>query len=150
MKTNATHYLEKIIGQDHSLLSWLLLIRVVKKIGRDLDKLAHNAGLGRAQFLLLAIINLDEGLQQQEYAERLGVTKGNICQLADKLEESSYIVRQKEGRSNYLSLSDTGRELISKLVPNHDLLVKERLSVLSPEELQQLYTLLCKIDREMD
>jgi DNA-binding MarR family transcriptional regulator len=97
----------------------------------------------------LAQVGAAEGIMQQELADSLLVTKGNVCQLLDRLEGRGLILRRREGRTNRLFLTDKGRRLCNEVVPAHETLVAERFSALSPKEQTQLHELLRKLDKSL-
>jgi DNA-binding MarR family transcriptional regulator len=130
-----------------AVLVWLRLIRVVQKISHSASEPMQKADLSGPQLDLLAHINSTPGLTQQEFAEQLNVTKGNVTQLIDKLENKGLLKRQKEGRESKIFLTTKGQTLVNQLLPDHDQFVVEKLSMLSIEEQQQLLTLLRKIER---
>ena len=103
-------------------------------------------GLNLAQFDVLAQVGSAEGLTQQELADSLLVTKGNVCQILDRMESSGLVARRPEGRANRLFLTDEGRSLYERVVPAHEALIDERFSVLSREEQEKLLELLRKLD----
>ncbi len=99
-----------------------------------------------AQFDVLAHVGAFEGMTQQELADSLLVTKGNVCQLVDKLEGRGLIFRRQQGRTNRLFLTDAGRQLFEEVVPAQEAMISERFSALSGEEQTQLHELLRKLD----
>ncbi len=132
-----------------SVLGWLRLLRVGQKVDRDLTVQLRRWGLNLAQFDVLAHVGADAGITQQELADSLLVTKGNVAQLLNRMEGRGLIERRSEGRTNRLYLSDEGRRLFDEAVPAHEALIAERLSALSPEEQRQLLELLRKLDRAL-
>ena len=132
-----------------SVVAWLRLLRVASKVERDLGEHSRLFGLNTAQFDVLAHVGAAEGLTQRELADSLLVTKGNVTQLLGRLEERGWILRRKDGRTNRLFLTDEGRRLFAEIVPAHEALIDERLSVLSREEQQSLHELLRKLDRTL-
>jgi DNA-binding MarR family transcriptional regulator len=98
---------------------------------------------------VLAHVGAAEGITQRELADSLLVTKGNITQLLDRVERRGLISRRREGRTNRLYLTDEGRRLFAEVVPAHEALIDDRLSVLSREEQQRLHELLRKLDRAL-
>src|SRR5437763_14295121 len=133
-----------------SVLAWLRLARVFQKVDRASAAHLRRWNLSVAQFDVLAHVGSAEGCTQQELADRLLVTKGNVTQLLDKLEHRGLIVRCQEGRTNCLYLTPAGRQLYAEVVPAHEAFIDERLSVLSPTEHGQLLALLRKLDRAVD
>jgi DNA-binding MarR family transcriptional regulator len=49
-----------------------------------------------------------------------------------------------------LFLTDEGRRTFTEVLPAHEALIDDRLSVLSEEEQRQLFELLRKLDRALD
>jgi DNA-binding MarR family transcriptional regulator len=125
-------------------------MRVYQKVDRISSEHLKHWGLSVAQFDVLAHVGASEGMTQQELADSLLVTKGNVCQLVDKLEDRGLISRLHQGRSNRLFLTDEGRRLFEQVVPAHEVAIAERFSVLSIEEQARLYELLRKFDRALD
>src|SRR5215208_6418345 len=133
-----------------ALLGWMRLMRVYQKVDRASAEHLRGWGFSVAQFDVLAHVGASEGMTQQELADSLVVTKGNVCQLVDKLEDRGLISRRHEGRSNRLFLTDEGRRLFEEIVPLHEAVIAERFSVLSEGEQARLYELLRTFDRALD
>lgn len=134
-------------SRDPVLLTWYRFVRVLRKITYLMDEAMQDLGLSRSQLELLVEIAFEGGINQQTCAERMSVTKGNIAQHITRLENDGFVQRQKDGRTNHLYLTETGENLIARIMPVHDQRVKEILSVLSPEELSQFQSILRKFDR---
>src|SRR4051812_10183228 len=91
-----------------ALLAWLRLLRVHHKVLRIIDEDLRTSGLTTGQFGVLVHVGAAEGMAQQELAETLAVTQGNVCQLVDKLERTGLLERRQEGRANRLFLTPRG------------------------------------------
>ena len=133
-----------------SVLAWLRLLRVVQKVERNLARQLRHWGLNNAQFDVMAHVGAAEGITQQELANSLLVTKGNVAQLLDRMEKRGLIERCPQGRTNRLFLTDEGRRTFAEVVPAHEAMIDEQLSVLSKEEQRQLFELLRKLDRTLE
>jgi DNA-binding MarR family transcriptional regulator len=127
----------------------LRLLRVGQKIGRVLTDDLKRWGLNMAQFDTLARVGSSEGITQQKLAESLLVTKGNVCQMLDRLERRGLLSRHPDGRSNRLFLTEEGRSLFDEVVPPHEELVAAQFSNLSSGEQRDLMRLLGKLDRSL-
>jgi len=127
--------------------AWLRLLRVCHRIERTLGEDLRSHSLSLAQFDVLAHVGSAEGMTQQELASRLLVTKGNVCQLLDRLQATHLIERRREGRSNRLYLTAGGRTLFEELLPGHEALIAKQLGSLSAAEQLQLLELLRRLDR---
>jgi len=144
---------ERASGLKHpGVLAWLRLMRVFQKI--DGASARHFQGwdpkLSTAQFDVLAHIGAAEGITQQELAESLFVTKGNVSQLLDRMERLELVRRCQEGRSNTLFLTEHGRRLFAELVPAQEALIAGLFAPLSQDEQAQLLAMLRKLDHELE
>src|ERR671933_2948456 len=113
------------------LLAWLRLVRVFQKVDRASTDALRCCQLSPAQLDILAKVGSSEGISQQELADALLVTKGNVCQLLDKMEGSGLLERRPDGQVNRLYLTDQGRRLHDDIVPGHDALLARHFSMLS-------------------
>ena len=125
-------------------------MRVHQKVDRVSGEYLRVWDLSVAQFDVLAHVGALEGITQQELADSLLVTKGNVCQLLDKMEDRGWISRRQEGRANRLSLTEAGRRLFEEVVPAHEAVIAECFSVLSKEEQERLHELLRKLDQAVE
>jgi DNA-binding MarR family transcriptional regulator len=130
-----------------AVLAWLRMAHIVGRTHRAAAERLRGLGISNAQFDVIAQVGAGRGLTQQELADHLLVTQGNVCQLIDGLEKRGLVKRQREGRSNRLFLTTEGQELFNQAVPEHEVWQAERMSALSTEEQQHLLRLLRKLDR---
>ena len=131
------------------VVAWLRLLRVGQKVGRVLMEDLRRWDLNLAQFDTLARVGSSAGITQQELAESLLVTKGNVCQMLDRLERRGLLFRHPEGRANRLFLTEEGRQLFEEVVPPHEELVAAQFGPLSTGEQVELMRLLGKLDRSL-
>lgn len=131
------------------MVAWMRLLRVGQKIGRVLTEDLKRWDLNMAQFDTLARVGSSEGITQQELAESLLVTKGNVCQMLDRLEHRGLLYRRPDGRANRLFLTVEGRRLFDEVILPHEALVAQQFSILSAEEQGALMRLLGKLDRSL-
>ncbi len=128
------------------ILTWLRLARVYQKIDRASVVHLRPWNLNVAQFDVLTQVGSANGITQQELADRLLVTKGNISQLIDRMERLGLLQRCQHGRTNVLSLTEAGQQLYNEVVPAQEAMIVQQLSALSTQEVEQLLTLLRKLD----
>lgn len=131
------------------ILAWLRLARVFQKVHHASSEQLQAWNLSLAQFDVLAQVGAAEGSTQQELADRLLVTKGNISQLLTKMERAGLIIRQREGRIRRIYLTVDGQRLAATAVPRHEDFIAERFARLSLAEQSQLLHLLRKLDRAL-
>ncbi len=136
--------------REPGLLAWLRLMRVFQKVDRLSGERLRAWDLSVGQFDVLARVGAAEGIVQQELADSLLVTKGNVCQLVDRMEGRGLILRRREGRNNRIFLTEEGRRLFDEVVPTHEAFIAERFSALARAEQERLHELLRKLDRALD
>ncbi|MFI5272222.1 MAG: MarR family winged helix-turn-helix transcriptional regulator [Ktedonobacterales bacterium] len=136
--------------QQWAVPAWVRLARVFHKLDHALVAQLRAHGLSLAQFDVLIQTGRHEGLTQQELADRLLVTKGNVCQLLDRMEDAGLLERRQEGRANRLALTDAGRRLYAEIVPEHEAEIARLLAPLARDEQRQLAALLRKLDSALE
>ena len=131
------------------LVAWLRLARVFQKVQRAESNQLRCWRLSPAQFDVLAHVGASEGLTQQRLADALLVTKGNVCQILDKMERDGLLVRRPSGRVNHVYLTESGRRLFEEVVPVHERFMAQAFSQLSQTEQWQLLRLLSRLDHQL-
>src|SRR5215472_6216652 len=131
--------------REPSVLAWIRLARIFQKIDRASAEHLRAWGLSVAQFDVIAQVGSAEGITQQELADKLLVTKGNICQLLDRLERHGLIRRHQQGRVNHLFLTEAGQHLYAEAVPAQEAFIAETFSTRAAEEQAQLLGILRKL-----
>ncbi len=132
-----------------SVLAWLRLYRVAQKIDRVQSIHLRAWGLNTAQFDVLAHVGAHKRVTQQELADSLLVTKGNISQLLDRMEKLGLLTRCQEKRNNTLELTTKGQELYEQVVPTTEKLIETKFAVLSAREVADLLRLTRKLDQAL-
>ncbi|HWH70675.1 MAG TPA: MarR family transcriptional regulator [Candidatus Sulfotelmatobacter sp.] len=102
------------------------------------------------QFDILATLRFSEGVTQQELAERLLVTKGNVCGILDRLEGIGWVERRpdaKDRRVNRLHLTGVGRAKVDSVFPDHNDVVMHTMRTLSAGDVRLLRGLLEQLER---
>ena len=144
---SATGSLVAVPAISVAVLGWLRLARIYQRIDRASADLMRRWDLSVAQFDVLNKLGLHEGITQQELADRLLVTKGNISQLIARMERRGLIRRRQAGRAMRLHLTEDGRRLRDKAVPAQEALVVRHFASLTPDETRALHSLLRRVDR---
>ncbi len=105
-------------------------------------------GVTVAEWVFLRVLYEGEGIAPSLLAERMGMTKGAISKLADRLLEKGHIERQanaQDGRAHTLSLTPAARTLVPRLAALADRNDAEFFGGLTGPEQRQLRALLQKI-----
>ena len=132
-----------------SVIAWLRLARVYHKVDRASAERLSAYGLSVGQFDVLAQVGAHEGITQNELAEKLLVTKSNVCQIMRRMEERGLVSRRQEGRAKHLSLTEVGRRLFDEVVPSQEELVDRLLSSVPSEDHDVLSKTLGRLDRAL-
>ena len=127
------------------LLLWFRLSRFYNKSIRETNQHLKEWNVSAAQFDVLAQVGGPDRLTQQELGNKLFVTKGNITQLLNKMEQLEWIRREQEGTTKYISLTEKGRALYEEIVPPQETFQAEQFQNLNVEEQHQLLQLLKKL-----
>lgn len=111
--------------------------RLSAAIGRRLREI----NLSLPQCDVLATLTRQEGMNQQELAERLHVTKGNISGLIDRMAAAGLVERRAiEGdkRAYAIYLTNEGRKQARRGAATQTAVVAQTLGRLSPAEIAQM------------
>jgi DNA-binding MarR family transcriptional regulator len=134
-----------------SLIAWFRLARTFQRVDHKTAEHLKAFDLTVAQFDVLAQVGAAEGMTQQRLADALLVTKGNVCQLLDRMEARNLIERRpaESGRAKHLYLTEAGRVLNRTVVPVQEDLIDRSFSELTIDEQEQLARLLRKLEHSL-
>jgi MarR family transcriptional regulator, organic hydroperoxide resistance regulator len=135
--------------EELELRTWIQMMRTSSRMERRLEQALERHGLSIAQFDILATLGFEQGITQQDLAERLLVTKGNICGMIDRMEVGGWVERRpdpEDRRVNRLFLTRQGKTKLGQTLPEQDALLKQLMSALNPAEIQSLYQFLDRLD----
>ena len=120
---------------------WFRVIRLHRRAINTVASELKVLGLSIPQFDLLSTLTEREGMSQQELAERLYVTKGNVSGLLDRMVEADLVERRAipgDRRSNALYLTKKGRDLAEKGIAAQRAYVMRTIGTLPSEDLADL------------
>ena len=120
---------------------WFRFVRLHRRVASAVAAELRAIGLSIPQFDVLSTLTEREGLTQQETADRLYVTKGNVSGLIDRLVESGLVERRAlEGdrRSHALHLTEGGRGLAGRGMAAQRAYVGRTLAQLPARDLVEL------------
>jgi DNA-binding MarR family transcriptional regulator len=127
----------------------MTLIRIFGRMTARGAELAKRHGLTLPHLEVLLCLNHGEGISQQDLAERLLLTKGNICVMVQKMEAAALIERRSDPddqRFHRLYLTPASREKLCEILPEHVAMTGRVLKGLTPAEQKTLHELLCRVD----
>jgi DNA-binding MarR family transcriptional regulator len=132
--------------------TWLYLVRAFTKIERRLAVQLERYDLTPAQFDVLVQLQRTPHILQQQLADHMLVSKGNVVGLLNRLERAGLVKRQphpEDGRAYLLCLTERGATLAAQVIPEHETLVAECLSVLPSEDRGSLHDVLRRLNHAL-
>lgn len=145
MSTSTTPAYERSIAET----TWIRLMRVYQQIDKRTAEIMKQYGLSVSRFDVLVHAGVREGRSQQELANAMFVTKGNITQLLDGMEAEELLYRRRKGRTNHIYLTDKGCDIRQRAMAEQLNAIETAMGVLAEEDQAQLSKLLRKIDRSL-
>jgi DNA-binding MarR family transcriptional regulator len=128
------------------LLLWFRLARFYNQSNRLSNQHLKKWGLTIAQFDLLAQVGALQPISQQELADKLLVSKGNITQMLAKMEKLELILRKQEWRTKRISLTTKGQKLYEEVIPLQESFQAAQFEKLDRTEKKQLLSILKKLN----
>lgn len=86
-----------------------------RQLGHMADEAFREFGLTSSYAFMIMMVHEQPGIQPTELSEKLQLTPSTITRLVEKMEYRGYMQRSNEGRATYISLTDKGEKMISKL-----------------------------------
>lgn len=133
--------------------AWVQLVRAYQLIMRRLEQALDAHGLSLPQFEVLCHLHFDGAITQNELAQRLLVTKGNVCGLIDRMETAGLVGRTTDPadrRANRLRLTARGEAQMAGALPSHLALVREMMGQLDKADVNTLGDLLLRLAPESE
>ena len=128
-----------------AMRAWLRFLRLNQRITRLAARVMRDKGLSVPQFDVLSTLSEREGATQQDIAERLYVTKGNISGLIDRMAEAGLVERRalpNDRRSHALYSTPLGREALARGDALQREMIARTLGQLPDGEIRALYEIL--------
>jgi MarR family transcriptional regulator, transcriptional regulator for hemolysin len=125
-----------------------LLHDIARLMRKRFDARARNSGLTRAQWQVLAVLRVHEGVNQAALADTLDLEPITVGRLIDRMEEAGWVERRPDAadrRAHRLYITERARPMMVQLEAMSDELLDEAFSGLSPRERDGLLDLLVRI-----
>jgi MarR family 2-MHQ and catechol resistance regulon transcriptional repressor len=145
-----THYsgtAEEVLA----LNTWIKLTRAADSLGVRLTRKGTLDGLTPSQFGVLEALHHLGPLNQGQICGKLLKSGGNITLVIDNLEARNLVRRGRspgDRRVVTVSLTDSGRELIERIFPEHVRAIVEEMGVLTADEQETLGHLCRKLGKK--
>ncbi|GGK33866.1 MarR family transcriptional regulator [Deinococcus malanensis] len=125
-----------------SIRLWRRLMRLTQGKIREVEGALSPLGLTPTEFDLLAVVRAHPGATQQELAQHMLFTEGNMTYHAQRLLSRGLIRREVAGRTKRLSLTPEGSALMDQALPVVVDIHEAQFAELTTDQLQQLEGLL--------
>ncbi len=126
-----------------SVRVWFRLIRLEARMQAAVGERLRQIGVSIPQCDVLTTLSEAEGVSQQELAQRLYVTKGNISGLLDRLETAGFVQRRlsaSDRRQHSIHLTEKGRTTAERAIAVQMKWIASTLGRMSEADLEALET----------
>jgi MarR family transcriptional regulator, organic hydroperoxide resistance regulator len=121
------------------------MVRVIHAVSQEGARRLAADGLTPAQFQLMAAIDARPGSLQQDLADGLGVTKGNVSMLVSRLVSAGLAERDPDGAAVNVRLTRRGTAVLRRLRPRQAEHLAAAFGALDDDELRTLAALVRRI-----
>lgn len=125
----------------------------VKELDRRTLDIARGYGLSFSQFMVLEALFSKGDLSIGQVRDMILSSVGTISLVVKNLEKMGYVKRktdESDKRVSILSLTDEGRDVIEKVIPENEAMIYDYMKDLSEEETATLLSLLKKLGANID
>ena len=132
-------------SKERAIRVWFRFLRLESRIQSTVAEHLRAIELSVPQCDVLTTLTEAEGISQQELAQRLYVTKGNISGLLDRLARAGLVERRSiaaDRRQYAVYLTASGRVAAEQAIAMQHKLIAATLGRLSSENLAEFETLL--------
>lgn len=134
--------------QNKNLKILIGLHKNVKELDSRTLKIASKYGLSFSQFMVLEALYSKGKLSISEVRDAILSSVGTISLVVSNLEKMGYIKRERDPddkRICILSLTDSGRDVIAKIVPENEKMIHDYMEKLDLDERENLVNILKKL-----
>jgi len=135
---------------DKAMQTWIQLFRLFNKIRAKESFYINSFDVTMNQFQVLEVLYHRGDLSVGAITKLTMGTPGNVTVVVKNLKRDgliSSVSDSKDKRSSILSITQSGKEIIEKLFPNHAQNLEKCFEVLDDEEMETLFTLLRKLQK---
>jgi DNA-binding MarR family transcriptional regulator len=129
-----------------------LIIEFYEKLSSWEQAVVRDSDITLPQMHTLEILGQQSPLRMKELAAKMGVTTGTLTVGVDRLERLGLVTRipnETDRRSILVALTETGQALYREHHAHHLHLTQEIEAALTPEETNQLATILTKLTQAL-
>ncbi len=133
---------------NQSLKLFIVLSRAHKAITEQTNHFFQANGVNPTEFAVLELLYHKGKQPLQKIGGKILLASGSITYVIDKLEKRGYITRvnsPSDRRITYAEISETGKEFMAAIFPEHEQNIHELTEALSSEEKDQAIELMKKL-----
>jgi MarR family transcriptional regulator, 2-MHQ and catechol-resistance regulon repressor len=133
---------------SQSLKLFIVLSRAYKAINEHVNKMIQANGLNPTEFAVLELLYHKGDVPLQQIGGKILIASGSITYVVDKLEQKGLLKRvacPNDRRVTYAQISDTGRQFIEGIFPDHAKRINDLMSSLDENEKEEAIRLLKKL-----
>ncbi|MED1201875.1 MarR family winged helix-turn-helix transcriptional regulator [Heyndrickxia acidicola] len=123
-----------------------------KKIKALVSKSLKAYNVTAEQWTVLKQLSFVSGINQKELSQRTDKDQATLTKILDLLEQNHFIVRlpnPEDRRSFCIQITDEGRRLVEKVIPDIEGLYEKILNHLSKEQLDNFMEVLLQIQQNI-
>ena len=136
------------VRQFHGFAAWLQLLSAYNLVESRIPADLREDDLTLAQSALVGLCKKD-AVSQQELADHLWVTKGNVVGPIDGLSARGFVERRRSAtdpRVNLLEITESAHRLVERVLPRQLELISRLMTTLTRAEADALESLLSRVD----
>lgn len=133
---------------DRALKLFIVLSRASKVILEEAHKVNEKYGLNSTEFGVLELLHHRGRQPIQKIGQKILLRSGSMTYVVDKLEKRGFLERllcEEDKRVTYISITETGIELIQSIFPEHTKNIESLMSGLDAKEQNEAIDLLRKL-----
>jgi len=138
----------KLTDTELSLKLFVVLTRTLQSIQKQTVEDIRRYGVNQTEFAVLELL-YNKGEQPiQKIGEKVLLASSSITYVVDKLEKKEYLKRKacpKDRRVTYATLTDSGKQLMDDIFPEHAEAIHNIFGGLNATEKEQLIAQLKKL-----
>jgi MarR family 2-MHQ and catechol resistance regulon transcriptional repressor len=133
--------------------AWLVMLKAWQSIARYLRPTMSAEGLGESDFRVLEVLLHKGSMPVNAIGPKVDLNPGSVSVAVDRLYRKGLVSREEcssDRRVRTVSLTEEGKRVFHPLFRRHAALIKGVFQDVSPEEIEQLETVLKKIGRRAE
>ena len=120
----------------------------IKQISEKFSKQLEAKGVTRIQWIALYYLNSNEEVSQKDLAKKMSIKDSSVARLLDRMKKEELIKRVKseeDRRITYIHLTEKGKDVIERLLPEGEAFSYKILGDISEEELEVFENIIRKM-----